>query len=178
MLYTKEDVKKEVLQYFSNNIGGFDSSYVKLIVTDVNGEQLAKYKEERSIKLNSRLIITYTIFGFTLFILYFTMKSNVMKRMQELTVYRLMGTSKRSIYAAYILEVIMVTSVTVLPTVLIFSFIIKFISGVPSLEAHVVYPWSAVFMLLSFLYVINIAVGLIPVFNTLKFPPAQLAAKR
>jgi putative ABC transport system permease protein len=177
MIYSDQESQPKIMDYFTNNLGGFNTTYVKLIVSDTYRQQMKKYQAERALKLNSRLVVTITIFGLSLFMLYFTMKSNVIKRAQELTVYRLMGITKRSILSAYALEIIMVTSYTVLPIVLVFSTIIKFIAGIPSFEANIVYPWLAVYLLLAFIYGANLIVGLIPAYHIVKLPPAQLAEK-
>ncbi|HWT73975.1 MAG TPA: ABC transporter ATP-binding protein/permease [Mobilitalea sp.] len=169
--------KEAAANYFSLDAGNYDSNYVLMMVNDTYKKQMGDFEAERAVKLNARFIGTVTIFIISLFMLYFTMKSNAMKRAQELMVYRLLGITKRSILSAFILEVIMITSYTVLPVVLILSSIIKFVAVIPSLQMYVIYPWMAVAALLVFLYAVNIVVGIIPVYNIVKLPPAQLAEK-
>lgn len=175
LIYT--DNKEDVLDYFTQNKGNFDTKFVQMIATDTYGKHMEKYLKERAITMNTRIIVTIAIFAISMMMLYYTMKSNVMKITQELTVYRLVGISKKSIMSAFILEVIIVTSYTVLPVVLFVSCIIKFISGTPSLQSNIVYPWFAVVVLLVFIYVVNTMVGIIPVYNIIKLPPAQIAEK-
>lgn len=77
----------------------------------------------------------------SLFIIYFTIKSNVTSRTEELTVYRLIGIAQGSIIKAYLLEMLLITSYTVLPTVLIVSGVIQFFGSIPSLELGLIFPW-------------------------------------
>jgi ABC-type lipoprotein export system ATPase subunit len=175
MVYSEE--KEPVLSYFSPASGNYDTTYVELLVSDTYHKQLKEFEDSRAIKLNAQFISTVTVFIISMFMLYFTMKSNAVRRAQELTVYRLMGITRRSILLAFILEIIFITSYTVLPVVLVFSGILKFIAVIPSLQVDIVYPWYAVGLLLAFLYVVNITVGLVPVYNIIKLPPAQLAEK-
>lgn len=175
MVYCED--KKPVLDYFSLKTGHYDSTYVEMLVGNTYSNELAVYKAQRAVRLNTQTICTFTLFIISLFVLYFTMKSNTIRRVQELTVYRLMGITKRSILQAFIIEVIMITSYTVLPVVLILSGILKFLAVLPSMEFYLVYPWYCVGLLLAFVYITNILVGLLPVYNIIKLPPAQLAAK-
>lgn len=175
MVYSED--MEPVLNYFSPESGSYDTTCVEMLVNDTYKEQLKEYKDSRAIKLNAQFISTVTIFIISMFMLYFTMKSNAIKRVQELSVYRLMGITRKSILTAFVLEIILITSYTVLPVVLIFSSILKFIAVIPSLQVDIVYPWYAVGLLLAFIYLVNIMVGLVPVHNIIKLPPAQLAEK-
>lgn len=169
--------KDAVINYFAQDAGNYDYSYVLMMVNDSYQEQMADLQAIRAVKLDARFIGTIVLFLLSMFILYFTMKSNALKRIHELTVYRLLGITKQSIIGAFILEVIIITNYTVLPVVLILSSIIKFIAVIPSLQMYIVYPWVTVVALLAFLYTVNIAVGVIPVYNIVKLPPAQLTHK-
>jgi ABC-type antimicrobial peptide transport system permease subunit len=175
VIYSKE--KDKILQYFAQNLGSFDKSYVDLQVHNTYQEQLAAFEKERSVKLNARFIATLTIFAISMFMLFFTMKSNIIKRAQEISVYRLMGIAKRSILSSFALEVIFITNYTVLPVVLGFSSILKLIAAIPSLRLTIVYPWTAMIVLLIFLYLVNIIVGILPVYSIVKLPPARIAEK-
>lgn len=175
MIYTED--KDYFMTFFKDNLGSYNTKIVKLIATDPYTEQLSKFNEDREAQINTRTVITMLTFLLSLMMLYFTMKSNVMKIAQELSVYRLVGISKRSILSAFILEVIIITSYTVLPVVVILSSAIKFIIAMPSLQLDIEYPWYAVGAILIFMYLVNIIVGVIPVYNIIKRPPAQMAER-
>lgn len=175
MIYS--DNKEPILNYFNQNLGNFDLSNVRLEVEDIYGQQLSEYKADRSDKLSANLIASVATFIISITMLYFTMKSNTIRRAQELTVYRLMGITRRSIIAAFVLEIILVTNATVLPAVIVLSAIIKYIAIIPALQIHIIYPWTAVVALLLFLYLSNIIAGILPVYRIVKLPPAQIATK-
>lgn len=175
MIYS--DNKEPVLNYFLQNLGNFDLTNVRLEVEDIYGKQLSDYKADRGDKLNANLIASLATFIISITMLYFTMKSNTIRRAQELTVYRLMGITKRSIMAAFVLEIILITNATVLPVVVVLSGIIKYIAIIPALQFHIVYPWTAVAALLLFLYLSNIIAGILPVYRIVKLPPAQISTK-
>lgn len=175
MIYGEDNQASK--DYFALESGNYNSAYVEMLVSDSYEEQMTEFYESRSVQLNAQFIATIIIFAISVLMLYFTMKSNAINRAQELTVYRLVGITARSILSAFVLEVVMITTYTMLPAVLIFSGIIKFIAVIPALQTDIVYPWSAVFGLLLFLYSVNIVVGMLPVYTIVKLPPAQLADK-
>lgn len=113
----------------------------------------------------------------SLFMIYFTIKSNVVSRTEELTVYRLIGIAKGSIIKAYLLEMFLVTSYTAIPAVLLTSTVIKFIGSIPSLELGMTYPWWTAVVLIAVIYILNLLISMIPVYGILSKPPATLAAK-
>lgn len=176
-IFSYQNKQKTILNYFAKNKAGFENANVKIIVGNTYRQELAAYKKAAENYLNARFVITIVIFVISLLMLFFTMKSNAINRIQEISVYRLMGITKKSILTAFALEIIMVTSYTVLPVVLILSGIIKFIAGIPSLQQHIVYPWPAAVLLIVFLYAVNIIIGILPVYSIVKLPPAQMVEK-
>lgn len=142
-----------------------------------NQEELDQFEDSRQGNVMGRNLIVVAAVLISLCIIYFTIKSNVSSRIEELTVYRLLGIAKESIIQAYLLEMLLVTSYTVLPAVLITSGVIKFIGSIPSLELGMTYPWWAAIILIFVMYLLNLVISILPVRNILSQPPARLAAK-
>lgn len=174
ILYTED---KALTRSYFDAMDATIHEYLQFFITDPYAEELAIYEEARAIKLDARLIITITIFFVSLVVLYFSMKSNAVKNIQNIAVYRLLGMKKRSIALVFALETAFLTSYTSLPAILLTSTTLKFIASIPSLEITLVYPWSAAFCIVAFLYVINCLAGILPIVSILKLPPAKLAAK-
>ena len=150
-----------------------------IIITMINPNQgqLKKFEKSREDSVSSRNLIAVAAVIISLFIIYFMVKSNVSARTEELTVYRLIGIEKNSIIQAYLLEMVLITSYTVLPAVLITSGVIRFIGSIPSLELGMIFPWWCVLLLLLAIYLLNLAISILPVRSILSRPPAELAAK-
>ena len=108
---------------------------------------------------------------------YFTIKSNAISRSEELTVYSLLGISKKSILQSYIIEMSLLTSYTSLPAFLVTSVVIKFIGSIPSLGINMIFPWWAVLLLIAVIYIAHAVISIIPVYKILSKPPATLAVK-
>lgn len=78
--------KESVLAYFEN-IPEETKENLQIFVTDNFSEELAEFEEARAVKVDARLIITITIFAISLLLLYFSMKSNAMKKIEDIMVY-------------------------------------------------------------------------------------------
>ena len=174
IIYTED---KELTRSYFDAMDDSLHEYLQFFITDPYAEELAVYEEARAIKLDARLIITITIFAVSLIVLYFSMKSNAVKNIQNIAVYRLLGIKKRSIALVFALETFFLTSYTSLPAILLTSAVLKFIASIPSLELSLVYPWSAALVIAAFLYIVNSLAGILPILGILKLPPAKLAAK-
>lgn len=167
------DDPQSVFDYFEN-LPSSVTDNLQIFVSHPYGEELAAYEEARSVKLDARLIITITIFVVSLVLLYFSMKSNAMKKIEDIMVYRLLGIQKSSILLIFAIESMLLTLYTSVPAVLITSAVLKFVVSIPSLELHMVYPWSAALGIIVFLFVINIITGVLPIISLVRKPPAQL----
>ncbi len=140
-------------------------------------EEIKEFKENNSVDMDARQLITFAIAIISLIMVYFTIKSNAVSRSEELTVYRLIGISKGSILNAYMLEMFFMTCYTSLPAVLITSGVIKFISSIPSLQIYMIFPWWSILILLLAIYAVHIVISILPVYGILSQPPAALAVK-
>lgn len=147
---------------------------LQIFITDSYAEELAEYEEARTVKVDARLIITVTIFVVSMVLLYFSMKSNAMKKIESIMVYRFIGIKKSSILMIFAIESGLLTCYTSIPAVLLTSIVLKFIASIPSLELTLVYPWGATAVVGLFLLAINTITGILPIVSFVRKPPAQL----
>lgn len=139
--------------------------------------QIANYQKKQKERTSGNRLIMAAAILISLFIIYFTIKSNVTSRTEELTVYRLIGIAQGSIIKAYLLEIFLITSYTILPAVLVVSSVIHFFGSIPSLELGLIFPWWTSIVLIAALYILNLLISYIPVRGILSKPPAVLAVK-
>ncbi|MCC8168142.1 MAG: ATP-binding cassette domain-containing protein [Clostridiales bacterium] len=140
-------------------------------------DEVSEYLAARSVDVDAKMLITLIVTAISLVMIYFTMKSNAISRSEELTVYRLIGISRSSIIKAYVLEMMLITSYTSLPTVILSCAVIKYISAIPSLNLSLNFPLWSVAFLLAGIYVVHALISILPVAGILSKPPATLAAK-
>ncbi len=164
------------LEYFEGTKADYRSDF-QLQIEVPHEVQVAKYKEANQVDLDAKYLIAFICVVLSLVMVYFTVKSNAVSRSEELTVYRLIGISKKSILQAYVLEMFFMTCYTSLPAVLITSAVIKVVSSIPSLQIQLIFPWWAVVVLLAAIYLIHSIISILPVYGILSQPPAKLAVK-
>lgn len=174
MVYTNN--KKDSTEFFQKAAKKYMGSF-KLEVSSPYHDEMEEYKKEHNVNMDAKKMITLIVAAISLIMVYFMIKSNAMSRIEELTVYRLIGISKGSIMKAYILEMVLMTCYTSVPAVLITSFVIKFISSVPSLGIALIFPWWSVVALLAVIFVIHTIISVLPILGILSKPPATLAVK-
>ena len=149
----------------------------KINLTIPNKEEIKAYQKANKVDNKARSLITIVVVTISIIIVYFTIKSNAISRSEELTVYNLLGISKKSILKSYIIEITLLTSYTSLPAVIVTSGVIKFIGSIPSLGINMLFPWWSVLILLASIYIVHTIISIMPVYRILSKPPATLAVK-
>lgn len=165
------------IKYLKKKASAYRKKYFTASVKCQYNNQLNKYREKRKMNVGTKNIVTIALAVLAFIMIYFSIKSNAVSRIEELTVYRLLGIEKGSILQAYVLEMMMLCAYTVLPGALITSSIIKFMAQVPSLQIKMIYPWWAVLLLIIIIFAINIILSILPVNKIISRPPAELAVK-
>ena len=165
------------IDYFKHSAGDY-SDYFGIKATCGYQDQMKAYQNLRKPQVGVKSILSLAILLVSLIIIFFTVKSNAISRSEELTVYRLIGISHRSIRKAYLLEMMTMTAMIAVPTILVTGSVMKFLASVPSLEINLVLPWWAMAVLAVALILINALISILPVDAIIKRPPAQLAAKK
>ena len=140
-------------------------------------DEIDAYRDDHLAETRTRNIVTGTVFVVSLIILFFMMKTNSVNRTEELVVYRLIGISPKSVTLSYITEIVLMVSVTQLPAILVTCGILKYLSGIQNLGFATTCPAYLMVALIVACYLVNIFIGLIPVWRIVKLPPAKLAAK-
>ena len=149
----------------------------KINLTIPNKEEIKAYQKANKVDNKASSLITIVVVTISIIIVYFTIKSNAISRSEELTVYNLLGISKKSILKSYIIEITLLTSYTSLPAVIVTSGVIKFIGSTPSLGINMLFPWWCVLILLASIYIVHTIISIMPVYRILSKPPATLAVK-
>ena len=173
-VYCKD--KAEFIRFMKQGLNQETYDKLQITLTDRYETSVQKYEEARSIKINTRFIVTLAIALISMVILYFTMKTNAMKKIHDIAVYRLLGISKGSIYLMFALENLYVSCYTTLPGVVITVVLMKFLASIPSLELTLIYPWYLVIVNVAMLVAANLVVGLWPIRRIVKLPPAKIAS--
>lgn len=105
--------------------------------------------------LATNLTVSLFLVGGSLLAFYFVMRSSMISRIYEISVYRALGVKKTEIYGSFSIEIILLTSVSSLVGFIITALLLGYVSN------------SALSILFSFrIDAINITIGLLSLFGT------------
>lgn len=174
-IYTNN--KQQFINFFNNISNQSKYENVNIHLEDPYKNDLSNFEKQKSIQINSKTIILFSIFLVCLVFLYFIMKSHTINYINDIAVFRLLGIKKSCITKLFVIENIIISSYTSLVGVLITSLAYKFLANINSLQLLDVMSWYVILLIIIGLYVLNIIIGLLPILRIVKLMPAQITAK-
>lgn len=126
----------------------------------------------------SNIIILVVMLVIMSICMYFIMRSSIMNRIKEIGIYRAIGVSRNNFLFKYLIETIVITTLTIFIGYLIASGFIYMCLNISELIKDVFYyPWFIAFIVLIILYAISIICGVLPLFTLLKKTPSEILSK-
>ncbi|MBP5224620.1 MAG: ATP-binding cassette domain-containing protein [Lachnospiraceae bacterium] len=149
---------------------------LKIDVSDTYGREYASYMNRRSVRLQTRFIITAAAGLLCLVMLYVIQRFRVRDRLGMIAVYRLLGIPGRDAVGVFVLENLMMTLKYAVPAVFLSWGVITLfpVLGIGALQIEI--PLWVPFATLSVIVLAQLAVAVLPVLRLLRMPPAKLAA--
>ena len=168
------DESAEIKEWIAS-LQGFDS--INISVIDTYGEGKLAYDTARSVRLDARLIVTIMISLMSIAILCVAMKSNAVKFMDSIIVYRLLGIGKSSIESIFALQALMLTVFATLPASVLTALVIVFLNGVAGLGVKLIITLPVLIFTIAALTLINVLTSVAAISPFMHKAPAKLAAK-
>lgn len=137
-----------------------------------------QYLDENNERLRSNILVAIVILTISLIEMFLMIRSSFLSRIKEIGIYRAIGVKKIDIYQMFTGEIIAITTLASIPGLIIMAYIlfklseIKYISGL-----FLVNPVTIIISIIL-VYLFNLIIGLIPVFNTIKKTPAQILSRQ
>ena len=163
IIYTKD--KDKVINNFKD-IG------VKVI--DVYQSDRNSYIDSMKDSVNASLIVAGIMLGISLIEIILMTRSSFLSRIKEVGIYRAIGVKKLDIYKMFISESFAISTLASLPGVLFMSYCLHVLSDIDYIGRNYVMNVYVMVLCIVIMYVFNIIVGLIPVFNTIRKSPARI----
>ena len=163
MIYSK-DKDKTINDYKENSINLLD-------VYEMDRED---YINRIKNSVNSGLVVSFVILGISLIEIILMIRSSFLSRVKEVGIYRAIGVKKSDIYKMFASEAIAITTLASVPGVLFMSYCLYVMSSISIIANNYVINISIVILCIIVMYLFNIFVGLIPVFNTIRKSPAEI----
>jgi ABC-type lipoprotein export system ATPase subunit/ABC-type antimicrobial peptide transport system permease subunit len=161
--------KEETLNYIRENYN--------INVTDSYKNSKQTYINERKDSIKSSIISSSIILLISLVEIFLMIRSSFLSRIKEVGIYRAIGVKKKDIYIMFSGEIIAITTLTSVPGILLCAYVLKNLSEISYLSGIFIINSGIVLLCVIFIYLFNLIVGLIPVFNTIRKRPAEILAR-
>jgi ABC-type antimicrobial peptide transport system permease subunit len=110
--------------------------------------------------------------------MYFIMRSSLMNRIKEVGIYRAIGVNKRNMIFKFLIEAVVLTTLTVFVGYLLVSGFLALCLGSSTLMTSIFfYPWWYALLILVVLYAISLFFGVLPILSLLRRTPSEILAK-
>ncbi|MCF7925587.1 MAG: ABC transporter ATP-binding protein/permease [Candidatus Izimaplasma sp.] len=180
-LYNKQHTSPYALVFLHSN----DVSATLERLTDAGVEPTSTYEEDLSNYRSQRwddtlptIIFTFVVLGASAISYFFIIRSSLLSRIYEISVYRALGVSKGDIRKIFVTEIALITTFTSLIGYLGMSFVLYRIQLLSENYMDLIYisPLSIIGGVVL-IYLVNTLSGLIPVTNLLRRTPAEILSK-
>ena len=153
-------------------INNFKDIGVKVI--DVYQSDRNSYIDSMKDSVNASLIVAGIMLGISLIEIILMTRSSFLSRIKEVGIYRAIGVKKLDIYKMFISESFAISTLASLPGVLFMSYCLHVLSDIDYIGRNYVMNIYIMILCIILMYLFNIIVGLIPVFNTIRKSPARI----
>lgn len=156
-------------------INSFLDNGIKL--KDVYEVDRDKYLSIQKNSMNAAIIVALVMLVISLIEIVLMMRSSFLSRIKEVGIYRAIGVKKMDIYKMFIGESFAISTIASIPGVLFVSYCLYVLSDISYISSNYLMNGYVLILCLLIVYVFNILVGLIPVFNTMRKTPAEILAR-
>lgn len=136
-----------------------------------------KYIAKRKDFIKTSIISASIILVISLIEILFMIRSSFLSRIKEVGIYRAIGIKKKDIYIMFCGEIIAITTLASVPGIVLAAYLLKIISGIKYVQDYILINSQLILCAVVLVYVFNIIIGLIPVFNTIKKKPAEILSR-
>lgn len=140
-------------------------------------EDKQEYKDGRKDMVKSTITLGAIMLIISLIEILLMTRSSFLSRIKEIGIYRAIGVKKTDIYKMFLGEIFAITTMSSLVGILAMSYALGKMSQISMLSSMFAMNPVVLFGAIAVVYVFNSIVGLIPVFNTMRKPPAAILAR-
>ncbi len=146
-------------------------------VSDTYAKSKNNYINSRHDAVINNLIVSGIILVISLVEILLMIRSSFLSRIKEIGILRAIGVKRLDIYKMFMGEIIAITTIASVPGILFMAYIINALKGIPYIDSYIIINPIILIIAILLVYMFNLLVGLIPVFNTVKKTPAQILSR-
>ena len=136
-----------------------------------------EYKSSMKEKNDNNLLVSGIILGISLIEIFLMSRSSFLSRVKEVGIYRAIGVKKKDIYKMFIGEILAITTLASVSGIILATYILSNLSKIKYLNNMFIVNPFIIGISIIIVYLFNIIIGLLPVFNTMRKKPAQILAR-
>lgn len=148
-----------------------------ILLFDVYDTDKSKYLEEQMDSIKASMIVALVMLVISLIEIVLMMRSSFLSRIKEVGIYRAIGVKKSDIYKMFIGESFAISTIASIPGVLFMGYCLMVLSDINYVSNNYEMSIGVMLLCLIIVYMFNMIVGLIPVFNTMKKTPAEILSR-
>lgn len=164
--------------YTSNKENIVEAFHAKnLNIKDSYESSKEAYKKEMSSHTKNVIIASLITLIISLIEIFLMTRASFLSRIKEIGILRAVGVKRSDIYKMFIGEIIATTTLGCLPGIALMYYILTKLQTIPYLKSLILASPLVLLIAIISIYIFNIIVGLIPVFNTVRKTPASILSR-
>lgn len=152
-------------------------SEFKVNIKDSYEASREDYIDKRRDDIKTAVISSGIIIIISLVEIFLMIRASFLSRVKEVGIYRAIGVKKKDIYIMFSGEIIAITLLASTTGILFCTYILSLLTKVSYLKSMLIVNPLLVGLAILLVFIFNLFVGLIPVFNTLRKRPAEILAR-
>ena len=167
--------KSKDITLYPNNMDVVINKYKQQNINIYSNYQHEKtnYIKSNMNNIKASIISSIIILTISLIEILFMIRSSFLSRIKEVGIYRAIGVKKIDIYMMFSGEILAITSICCVPGVLLSAYILSILNTISMFKINM----FIILLSIITVYVFNLLIGLLPVFNTLRKRPAEILAR-
>ncbi len=166
-IYTKN--KEKVLNEAHNSF--------KINIKDSYLASKDEYIQSRKEGIKTTIISSGIIIIISLIEIFLMIRSSFLSRVKEVGIYRAIGVKRRDIYIMFSGEIIAITCLASIPGILFSTYVISLLTKISYLKSMLLINPIIVGYSILLVFIFNLIVGLVPIYNTLRKRPAEILSR-
>lgn len=137
----------------------------------------SKYKDSIRERNNNTLLVSGIMLLISLIEMFLMIRASFLSRIKEIGILRAIGVKKIDIYKMFYGEIFAITTLASLPGLIFMAYCLNTLSSVPLLGKMFVINPITVIVAIILVYLFNLIIGLVPVFNVVRKTPASILSR-
>lgn len=137
----------------------------------------SKYKDSIRERNNNTLLVSGIMLLISLIEMFLMIRASFLSRIKEIGILRAIGVKKIDIYKMFYGEIFAITTLASLPGLIFMAYCLNTLSSIPLLSKMFVINPITVIVAMILVYLFNLIIGLVPVFNVVRKTPASILSR-